>query len=94
MNDLPLFASRSTAPDGVPEDVAEKFLVYALEAKHAGQPKYGSKAICEAIRWHEQIRKGNREFKLNNNWTAPLARWAMQARPELRGFFETRERHE
>jgi hypothetical protein len=37
------------------------------------------------------IAHGNREFKLNNNWTAPFARWFTRRHPELpQGFFETR----
>lgn len=75
----------------IPGDVAELFIKLALQVKQAGHRRYSADAILHRIRWHMQIEKGKREFKCNNNWTSTLARWAMKERPELRGFFATRE---
>lgn len=77
-------------PSEIPPEVGRLFLRFAREAHTAGQTRFGSKAICERIRWHMRIEQGVRTFKLNNNWTARLARWAMHQDPALRGMFETR----
>lgn len=79
-------------PDDVPEDVARKFLALALEVRARGFESYSSDAILHRIRWHAHVERGDRDFKCNNNWTAPLARWAMQADARLAGFFELRRR--
>jgi len=53
----------------------------------------GMKALVEAARWeigkHDVVRTS--EFKINNNWTAHLARLLMDWYPGLDGFFATRE---
>lgn len=79
-------------PDGVPEDVCHLFEHFALEAAGTGIGRYSSDAILHRIRWHAVIERGNREFKCNDHWTAPLARWFIGKHPELDGFFELRER--
>jgi hypothetical protein len=38
------------------------------------------------------IERGLREFKCNDHWTAPLARWFMKRHPQLEDFFELRVR--
>jgi hypothetical protein len=78
--------------DTIPNKVKEAFLDIALSLKGAGYDRYSSDAILHRLRWHFQIEKGDRSFKCNNYWTAPLARWAMATAPELDGFFETRKR--
>jgi len=54
---------------------------------------YGSKGIVERLRWHYTLKYakiGSGEWKINNNWTAHLARFAENREPTLRGFFEKR----
>lgn len=76
----------------VPPDVRTLFVDYARKVKASGYARYSSDAILHRIRWHFHVERGQREFRCNNNWTSGLARWAMAAHPDLRGFFETRER--
>jgi len=82
----------SAPPEGVPSDVAALFERLAMQVHHAGHERYSADAILHRIRWHEQIERGNRGFRANNNWTAPLARWFLARNPQLPGFFETRDR--
>jgi len=72
-------------------EIGSEFVRLALEAKRSGHARYGARAIVELIRYETTVRQGG-EFKLNNNLTPALARWAMKEHPELEGFFETRER--
>lgn len=76
----------------IPPDIVTKFEQYALEVHRRGFKRYSADALLHRIRWHAHIERGDRDFKANNNWTAQLARDLMNKRPELRGFFETRER--
>ena len=87
-----LFAPRPsvTIIEGIPDDVTYYFERLALEVAGRGFKRYSSDAILHRIRWHEQIERGNREFKCNNDWTAKLSRWFMSEHPEHDGFFETR----
>lgn len=71
--------------------VCNRFLRIAWGFHLRGQ-KVGAKAIVERIRWSMMCRRDpDRRFLVNNNLTAYLARWAMEAEPKLAGFFETRE---
>lgn len=79
-------------PPGVPADVAQKFEELALQVAGQGFARYSSDALLHRIRWHFQIERGLREFKCNDHWTAPLARWFLTRHPSLKGFFELRER--
>lgn len=91
-SDLFAHASRDKVPDGVPQQVADKFEELALDVKAQGFARYSADAILHRLRWHFQIERRNRDFALNNNWAAPLARWFLARHPECRGFFELRER--
>lgn len=62
------------------------------DVKRRGLKRYSMKAVWERARWHYIVDKGNGDFKLNNNFTAPYARLIMQQESDLQGFFETRER--
>ena len=62
------------------------------DVKRRGINRYSIKAVWERARWHYIVDKGNRDFALNNNFTAPYARLIMQQESDLQGFFETRER--
>lgn len=79
-------------PDGVPVDVCELFEKLALDVHGKGYARYSSDAVLHRIRWHMQIERGNRAFKCNDHWTAPLARWFLARHPECPKFFELRER--
>lgn len=54
---------------------------------------YGSKAIFEELRWHHaKAVDSSCEFKINNNYTADLARVTVRLFPELEEFFKLRRR--
>lgn len=78
-------------PDGIPIEVCVLFERLALQVSRNGYERYSSDAILHRIRWELQIEKGDREFKANNNWTAPLARWFLANHPDMPKFFETRQ---
>jgi hypothetical protein len=79
-------------PEGVPVDVCTSFEKLALELRGLGFQRYSADAILHRVRWHMHVERGNRGFKANNNWSAPLARWFLKLHPEAAGFFELRER--
>lgn len=62
--------------------------------KSAGLSHYGMKAIVESIRFDRSVRIGTDDagFKVNNDFTALLAREIMRKEEELDGFLETRHR--
>jgi hypothetical protein len=83
----------SVPPDDVvPDRVADLFERFAIEVANRGFKHYSSDAILHRIRWTIQIELGEREFKCNDHWTAPLARWFLANHPELENFFEMRVR--
>jgi len=77
-------------PGKVPLDVVYLFERLSLEVFAAGWEHYSARAVLHRIRWHHHIEKGDRDFKLNNNWTPALARWFMAKHPECGQFFRTR----
>ena len=79
-------------PDGIPAAVCLKFESLALELRERGFHRYSADAILHRIRWHWQVERGDRGFKANDHWTAPLARWFMKRNPKAGKFFELRER--
>lgn len=79
-----------TPPGG---EVANRFLRLAIGMHRRGFRHFGSKAICERLRWHYVLRYGEQgaaDYKINNNHTSRLARWAESRAPELRDFFRKR----
>jgi len=64
---------------------------YAMEAKHAGKTRYSMDAIFHLVRWEFDVINRVGEFKINNNWTAPAARFIEKNVPALAGFFEHRK---
>lgn len=67
----------------------------ALGMRRRGAPKWSMKAMFELLRWAYWLMTSDVSgFKLNNIYTAPYARLLMAERPELAGFFETREHRE
>lgn len=78
-------------PLGVPIEVCDLFEKIAVEIKEAGWRRYSARAIIHRIRWHMKIERHQVAFKINNNVTPTLSRWAMKKNPLLADFFETRE---
>jgi len=78
-------------PDGVPANVCLTFERLANEVRALGFERYSADAVLHRVRWHWQIEKGERGFRCNNNWTAPLARWFAARNPDAASFFEMRE---
>ena len=64
----------------------------AVGLKRRGFRHFGAKAIVERLRFHYALTKGPDAggYRINNSFTAYLARWAMRRNPELQEFFETR----
>lgn len=79
-------------PDEVPGDICDMFEDLALEVAGRGFKRYSADSILHRLRWHFHIEKGDRGFKCNNNWTAPLARWFLERHPEHKHLFELRGR--
>lgn len=82
----------SHCPQGVPEDVWRLFVREADKVRASGRDHYGARTILEVIRHHQVIDAGNREFIINNNWQAAIARAYMRLR-NCPGFFEIRSHH-
>lgn len=68
------------------------FEFFTQAAIASGNPRYSADAVCHRIRWHLEVEVKEERFKVNNNFTAYLARLFMTAHPEHDGFFETRKR--
>ena len=69
---------------------ANRFIRMAIGLKRR-RMKVGAKAIWERLRWNYMIRNPkNEQYALNNNYTAYMARFAMQRAPELQGYFNVR----
>jgi len=60
-------------------------------ARGKGLNKYSMKALFEILRWNHVTTTGE-EFKLNNCFTRFYSRLIQEQEPDLRGFFENRER--
>lgn len=90
--DLFAYAERAKLPAGIPHEVGDLFEKLALQVKEQGFTRYSADAVLHRIRWHYHVEQGKRDFKCNDHWTAPLARWFLAKHPECDGFFELRER--
>lgn len=78
-------------PEDVPIDVCTLFDRLAKQVWDKGIRHYSADAILHRIRWEYTIEKGDREFKANDHWTAPLARWFLANHPDKKGFFALRK---
>jgi hypothetical protein len=57
----------------------------------AVKQRFGMKALVETVRWHHAIeRDQDEEWKLNNNFTAYIARWLIARHPDIANYIETR----
>ena len=76
-------------------EVMSKFIRYALQMKARGFKTYGSKAICEWIRYQYDLKHGpegsGERFKINNNYATYMGVFAMKRQPKLQGFFKQRD---
>lgn len=82
----------SVYPDGVPADVCRAFEKLALDLIGRGFKRYSADAILHRIRWEWQVERGERGFKVNDHWSAPLSRWFIGRNPNASEFFELRIR--
>ena len=78
-------------PQEVPAQAVTAFETLALKLKNSGHAKYSARTILHVMRWHRDIAKDGREYKINDHWSAPLSRWFM-AKHGCHEFFETREK--
>ena len=83
-------AVRVSFPVGIPPDVCLYFEKLALDLIRDGHRRYSADGILHRVRWHWQVERGDRGFKCNNNWTAPLARWFIARNPAAKDFFALR----
>lgn len=79
-------------PDGIPPEVCRLFEKVTHELIDLGFGRYSADAILHRLRWEMQVDRGDRGFRVNNDWAAPLARWFLARNPRAAGFFELRER--
>lgn len=77
-------------PADCPAEVLTLFESLTLKVIASGFSHYSADAILHRIRWEQHIERGNRDFTVNNNWAAPLARWFMAIHTIHAGFFELR----
>ena len=86
------FRAPGRYPAGIPGHVCDLYEKLTFQVWAAGHQHYSSRAILHQIRWHYQIEQGDIHFKVNNNYSARLARWLMKKHPQMAGFFETRNK--
>jgi hypothetical protein len=72
--------------------IAERAIRLSMRMRNAGWKRYGIAAICEHIRWQDDLAHGpdTGGFKANHNWESRLARFIMNRKPEFQGFFKVR----
>jgi len=75
------------------EEVARRFITKTCQLLAAGRTHFGSKSIVESIRFDEALTNPGATFKVNNNMTPWLSRYAEHVLGERlpQGFFEKRE---
>ena len=52
--------------------------------------RFGMKALCEHVRWHMTVNRGDADFKLNNNHTAAFTRILCDEHPEVEPYVKKR----
>lgn len=62
------------------------------QAKARGFDQWSINGVFEVLRWNAAILTDEEKPKLNNNYRAFYARLVMRECPDLRGFFQLRER--
>lgn len=85
------YAEWRGTPDGI--DVYRFIRKRAIAMRNAGWRHYSMKALWEVARFELDLERGPESgFKLNNDYTALLARELMAELPALAGMFELRAR--
>jgi hypothetical protein len=74
-------------------NLVEHITRLALAASRSGAGRLSMKALFEMVRLSASVDNGGPvPWRLDNSYTAPLARLLMERHAELRGLFETRTR--
>jgi hypothetical protein len=73
-------------------DVLAEFERRTMALYRAGQRRIGAKQVAEVVRYFGAVQSKGDRYKLNNNYTALLARLVIYRHPELAGAIETRKR--
>ena len=71
--------------------VIDRFVEYARQMKQSGRPRYSHRCIAHRVRWDTALHDSSKDFKINNNVLAGLARYVMTFNPDLRGFLQVRD---
>lgn len=73
--------------------IIDVFLKFARRARNSGHKRFGMQAIVERVRWETNVElQAVDEFKINNDFAAPMARYLVKLDPALDGLFEFRVR--
>lgn len=72
--------------------ILELYLKFARDADASGRRRYGIGAITERVRWHVEVETRGDQFKINNDFRAPLARLLVARDAHLKNLFEMRKR--
>lgn len=75
----------------IPANVETMFHNITSELISKGYERFSADAILHRIRWYMRVDKGDREFKVNNNWSSELSRRFTDSNPRNCGFFEQRQ---
>ena len=89
--DDPFYQWRHTAHG---KDVSDRFVSLACQMKKRGFKNYSAQAIFERLRWHHHMVHGpdGDGFKISHRWRSALQDYAVEVKPELRGFFRRRKK--
>ena len=74
------------------EHIYHEFVNLARKMKATGRDRWSAMSIIEIIRWETGLVSRGDVFKINNTYRSGLARLAMVENPDLKGFFEIREK--
>lgn len=72
-------------------EIYEEFERLSLAALKRGRIRLSAKFLCELIRWNSALREEG-PYKVNNVYSADLARLAVKMNPDLESLFEFRAR--
>jgi len=68
-------------------EIFQHFRMLAEDVLESGFTRYSADAICQRIRWHYQVERGDLDFDLNDHFTSRYARLLMDSDDRFRGFF-------
>ncbi len=71
--------------------VYDAFIRLATEMQKVGHTRYSQYGIMHRIRWENDLKTTESDFKINDSFTPIYARLAECQYPHLKGFFETRK---